>query len=169
MMKTASVLMVLAAAHTAFAQETVTVKFDGLGCSTRSGQNTFPIQTWNLGATQAQPVGLGSGAGASRVQISNFTTARALDECSTALFGLVATGRHMDKATLTQTDASGRQTLMTILLEGVTVTSYQVAGSVANPAPAEVVALGFTKITITYYGAGAATRFGWDVAANHAF
>jgi len=72
----------------------------------------------------------------------------------------------MPQATLTQTDPSGKLTLLTVALENARITSYQVGGNATSPLPGETVSLSFTKITVSYIAGGAKTSFGWDLKAD---
>src|SRR5262249_13962027 len=145
----------------ASAQESITVKIEqpgnGIpGCTTKLGAGTFPVQSWAFGVTTTTPFGsTGSGAGAGKAAISALTIVKQVDECSAGLFGMSVKGAHIPKITLTQTDPTGKLTLMTVKLETAFVTTYQIGGSTANGTPLENVAFSFAKIGITYYGGGA--------------
>jgi len=157
------------AAGVGMAQEAITVKVEGGGsCNTRAaGLNTFPVTAWSFGASQQQTFGTSGGA-AGKVQMSNLIVNKLMDECSTLLFKMVSMGTHVDKITLTQTDATGRTTLMTVELQTATVMGYQLSGA-TNAGPGETVNFGFGKIVITYYGGSGKTTFGWDMTANKMF
>ena len=130
-----------------------------MSCSTHAGANTFTAQSWTFGTEQ------GTGTAAGRPLISGLTLLKPMDECSTSLFGMSVRGDHIRAATLTVTDATGRTTLMTVALEGMTISSYHVSGTASSPAPGESVVLGFSKITISYFGSSGVTKFGFDLAA----
>jgi type VI protein secretion system component Hcp len=167
MTKISKLLLVLAAAGAASAQESITIKINsGANCTTHVGGSAFAAQAWSFGATQPTP-NPGIGAAAAKSVISNVNVTKQMDECSTALFGMVAAGTYVASVTLTQTDPSGR-TLLTALLEGVIVAGYEVAGTATSPTPAESVSFAFTKITITYSGGNGNTVFKWDIAAQRA-
>jgi type VI secretion system secreted protein Hcp len=173
MKKTYTVLILLAAAvATAGAQDAISIKLDPgsasvPGCTTRLGAGTFAVQSWSFGASDPVSI-LSSGAGGqtTRSTLSNLVIIKQLDECSTQLFGLALQDYKLPKLVLTQTDASGKTTLMTVELDDAIVSNYQLAGSTTSAAPAETVSFAISKIQVTYYGAGAALKFGWDVTQN---
>jgi len=147
-------------------QPTITVNVSDLACSTRSGAHSFSAQSWIFNAVNPPAVPAGAGAAAGRAQISVLTITKAFDECSAGLFAAVTMGKHFSKVILTQSDASGRQTEMTVQLGDVTVSNYQVGGGPGSAAPVESIGLSFLQITIVNPQNN--SQAGWDTRTNKA-
>ncbi len=139
------------------AAATITVKVDGLTCTTSLGSGTFPVHAWAFGATQSIASGSGGGAGAGKAMVSDLSVQRKFDECSPALFGVVTTGKHFQTLTLTQQDKKGP--VMIVTLTDILISSYQLSGSQANVDPVESVSFNFAKICINDVGSGAKVCF----------
>jgi len=146
------------------AQSTITLNVPDLACSTHSGTHTFPVQSWTFSAANPPAAAGGAGTAAGRAQISALTINKTFDECSAGLFAAVTTGKHFNKVTLTQSDASGRQTEMTVQLGDVVVSNYQLGGGPGSVEPVESISLSFIQITIANPQNN--SQAGWDSKAN---
>jgi type VI secretion system secreted protein Hcp len=161
-------MVMVRVARMAAAEESITVKMEQgkYGCSTSAGSNVLPVSTWSFGTTSPDTTPGVRTTGPAN--ITNLILTRPLDDCSVALFATSVSGGLIPQLTLTQTEPSGKQPLLTVLLEDVRVASYQVGGSSTAPVPGETVSLSFSKITVTYtvltpYGtAGGKSTFSWD-------
>jgi type VI secretion system secreted protein Hcp len=141
------------------------------------------VLSWSFGSRQpgASAVG-GAGAGAGKVQFSDFVFTKYVDAASPKLMLACASGQHFADATLVCRKAGGTQVeYYTIKLTNVLVSSHEATsnfeGSVSGTQFKEVLpldkfTLNFAKIDITYKaqdekGApGASTMAGWDLQAN---
>jgi type VI secretion system Hcp family effector len=130
------------------AQSTITIDVPDLNCSTPANSRGFSVQGWSFGATNP-PATPGGTPVSGRVQISAITIAKTFDECSTALFGAVTTGKHIPTLTLTQSDATGHIKEMTVKLTDVLVSNYQLGGAPTAAEPIESINFSFGQISIT--------------------
>lgn len=147
----------------AAAQSTITVSVSGVGdCS---------AVNWTFDASETP-----SSAGQiPKGQISALVVNRLLDKCSPLLFELVPEGRVVPSVVVTQYDSSatGRIPVLTVTLENVRVSNYQVGGSTASPLPSESVAFTFERIKLEYKTQNSSTgvitttgEAGWDFTTN---
>src|SRR3954470_11157564 len=120
-------LGLVALANAQQAQSAITIDSGDLGCSTTAGAHAFAVSGWSFTATN--PPATAGVAGAGRVQISSLTIEKTFDECSATLFAAVTAGKHLNKLTVTQSDASGRIKEMTVTLGDVVVSNYQLGGT----------------------------------------
>lgn len=137
------------AAHAqAPASDHITVQLGGApsSCSTSAGNGTFVATAWTFGGQNNSNPAAGAAGGAGRAALQDLTVTKPFDECSTAIFQAMVTGKHLSSVILTHYDGSNRP-LMTVQLTEVFVNTYQLTGT-ASGAPAEVVAFSFAKITI---------------------
>lgn len=150
-MKIASwALALVAVAGIAAAQQPpMTVMVSGLGCSTASGSNTFPITEWTFSASAPPTITHPSPA-----HFSDFSIAMNSDACSAKL----ALNHHVSLLTMTEYDATGKQ-VMTVQLTNAIVA--------ANGTNGAVLEIRFTYDTIriaTYYPN--LHQAGWNLVAN---
>jgi len=136
---------------------TITVKVDGLTCTTSLGAGTFAVQAWSFGATQSGGSASSGGAGAGKASVSDLSVQRKFDECSPALFGGVTTGKHFTTLTLTQSGKKGP--VMIVTLTDILISGYQLTGSQAHVDPVESVSFNFAKICINDVDSGAKVCF----------
>jgi prepilin-type processing-associated H-X9-DG protein len=103
------------------------------------------IESWSLGAAH----GSGGGGGAGKVSYSDLSVMISLEKASPLLQFALADGEHFDAAELTFRAPAGvqaragddkRQDYLTVTLEEVMVSSYQISGSTAR------LSLNFTRI-----------------------
>jgi type VI protein secretion system component Hcp len=91
---------------------------------------------------------------AAKPQISALNLVKELDDASTQLFKLSVTGTSCGgsngRVVLTQTDPTGGHPAMTITLEDVFVSVYQITGNTGAAAPGETISLVFGRITFEY-------------------
>jgi type VI secretion system secreted protein Hcp len=142
----------------------ITIKVGGLTCTTAEGSGTFSATTYSFGATQPTSVGSASGgAGTGKASILPLNVTKLFDECSPALFGGVVTGKHFATVDLTQDDGKGHM-FLTIHLEEVLISSYQIGGSQSSDSPRESVQFDFQKICIAEPGNG--SKLCYDRTSN---
>jgi type VI secretion system secreted protein Hcp len=112
--------------------------------------NTIGVLDWSWGvATAISPTNTGSGAGKSKPQ--PFTFVARTGSASPKLFLACAKGTHITSATLTAR-RSGAQPFvyLTVKLQNLFVTSYQVAPGPVDAFPLDVVRLEYGAVTVTY-------------------
>jgi type VI protein secretion system component Hcp len=161
---TITMIAVLGLGSLANAQQTqsaITIDSGDLACSTTAGAHAFAARGWSFTATN--PPATTGVAGAGRVQISSLTIEKTFDECSATLFAAVTTGKHLNKLTLTQTDASGRIKEMTVTLGDVVLSNYQLGGTPNTAEPVESISFSFIQITIANLRNN--SHAGWDMKA----
>ena len=136
----------------------ITVVSTGFGCSTSAVSNGFAVLTWKFAAENppSSLVGIGSGGKFSATVFSDLSVTKSFDECSPALFKLVAAGSHLQTLTLTQ--SVGGVAKMTVVLGDSLVSSYELSGG-TSPLPTETVAFRYQKITITNLSNGVKSCF----------
>jgi len=141
---------------------TITVMLNGLGCSTAAGTNTFAANAFSFGATNTG-TSAGGGGGTGKAEVGRLNVNKAFNECSPALFGAVVTGKHFPSLRMVHADANGNP-VITIDLDDVLVSSYQIAGTAGPDVPSEMLAFSFGKICIT--DAASNTKLCYDINAN---
>jgi type VI protein secretion system component Hcp len=145
---------------------TITVTVNNLGCSTSVGTNAFAATAFTFGASNSGTTSTGGGAGAGKANISDLNVSKAFNECSPAIFGAVVTGKHFPSVKLVHADANGNPVL-TIELQEVLVSSYQIGGSAGPDVPIENVSFNFAKVCIT--DSATNTKLCYDAAAAKTF
>lgn len=146
-------------------QSGIAVNLHGLNCSTAAGPDAFSALSWSWGASNPTDIGGGGGGGTGKVSVSDVSVTKGFDACSPALLGAVATGKHYQTLTLTQSNSDGTTTALT--LSDVIVSSWQASGSVATEAATESVSFAFAKVCLTDGGSG--SKFCYDLKANKTF
>ena len=132
---------ILALAGMAAAQDSISIKVDGVG--------TCAAQAWGFDATNPVSTTTGSGGSTGRAQITPVMVTKSVDGCSTGLLRALASGAHISEVTLSQTDPTGKQPLFTLLMTSVLVTDYKLNGASSSASPSEQVSFSFSKIVVT--------------------
>jgi type VI protein secretion system component Hcp len=125
---------------------TITVKVDDLSCTTVLGTGTFNVQTWSFGATQSASGSTGGGGSAGKATVSGLKVAKTFDQCSPGLFGGVTSGKHFRTVTVVQKD--DKNTVMTVTLTDVIISSYELIGDQSTRTPVEAIVFNFAKVCI---------------------
>jgi type VI protein secretion system component Hcp len=97
-------------------------------------------------AMTASPSGTG-GAGTKAV-FGDLTLTRIFDSCSPRVLLIAATQQHVRRVIITELDKSS-QPVLTILLDDVVVTSFQLDDTEAGSIAMEKFSLGYEKMTVT--------------------
>jgi type VI secretion system secreted protein Hcp len=127
--------------------------------------------SWGLAQFGSGHSGTGSGTG--KVDVSDIQVMKTLDKASPTLQLACANGKHIAKGKITLRKA-GENPLeyLTIDMESILVSSYQVGGSNGAGLPTETIGLNFVKVKTEYWtqgekGAkGENANFSWDIAKN---
>ena len=146
-------------------QSAITVNLTGLNCTTNAGTDAFSVLSWSWGASNPADIISGGGGGAGKVSVSDVNVTKPFDACSPALLGAVATGKHYQSLTLTQSNSDGTAT--TLVLSDVIVSSWQASGSVGSEAATESASFAFAKVCLTDGASG--SKFCYDLKANKTF
>jgi type VI secretion system secreted protein Hcp len=131
------------------------------------------IESFSWGLAQSGSGNRGGGSGTGKVDIADITIQKQVDKASPTLMLACANGKHIAKGKLTLRKA-GENPLeyLTVDLESILVSSYQVSGSNGGGVPSESISLNFVKVKSEYWtqsdkGAkGENANFSWDVAKN---
>jgi type VI secretion system secreted protein Hcp len=153
------------------------LKLDGVKGDSRDQAHAGEIDllTWGTGvSTAADPLSTSGGAGAGKSKPQPFTFVARTGSASPKLFQLVCTGKHVKTAVLSVRRFSGDtvQQYLTVTLQDVVVSSYEIAPGEVDGYPIDVGQLDFAKITISYRPQlptgqlGEPITFGFDFAAN---
>lgn len=112
----------------------------------------------------------GTGAGATKATVSEFTLTKKMDTSSARLFQVCLSGERLNQVVIifTSNEGPGREATSTITLTEVSVVSYQWSDSAAEQQATEVISLAFQKISLnfnvtTQTGQGMPTTTGWDL------
>jgi type VI secretion system secreted protein Hcp len=130
---------------------------------------TIDVLDWSWGVNTAiSPTNTGSGAGKSKPQ--PFTFVARTSSASPKLFLACAKGTHFKSATLSaRRSGDAAFVYLTIKLQNLFVTSYQVAPAPTDAFPLDVVQLEYGAVTISYTPQTAAGGPGTKVTAGFDF
>ena len=131
------------------------------------------IESFSWGLAQSGSGNRGGGSGTGKVDIADITIQKQVDKASPTLMLACANGKHIAKGKLTLRKA-GENPLeyLTVDLESILVSSYQVSGSNGGGVPSESISLNFVKVKTEYWtqndkgGKGENANFSWDVSKN---
>jgi len=122
------------------------VTVDGVTC----GSNTsggFEVSSFHLGVTTV-PATSGSGGGAPRPTFSDLALRKPFDSCSPRLLLMATTGQHAKKLTLTSMDKNNKP-VVTMLLEDVQITNFQLQGMDSAASPLEMLNFDYFRLTVS--------------------
>ena len=150
------------------------LKLDGIpGESTDAKhKGEIDVLAFSWGVSRAGSSGPGSGGGAGKAIFEDLLVVARTSKASPKLWQACATGQHLKTAVLTCQKAGQAQIeFLTIKLEDITITSYEIDGS-DEELPLDQVALGFAKIETEFVSADPKDRpqppvkTGWDLKKN---
>lgn len=153
------------------------LKLDGIDGESTDAKHKgeIDIESFSWGATNSGSAAHGSGAGAGKVAMQDFTFTSAVSKASPKLFLACASGEHIKVAQLTARKAGKeQQEFLKVTMEDVLVSSYKMEGSASGDAaaPTDQVSINFAKIRVDYSPQRAdgsvdqAVSTGWDVQKN---
>jgi len=132
------------------------MQIDGIpGESTEAlHMNWIDIDAFNWSEAMAS-IGGGGGRAAGRVSMADFDFVMATNKASPMLFLACATGKRIASAELDVCTPMGEavspRRFLEFYFDGVTITSYSIAGSTPMDCPVDEFSIAFTKITMTYW------------------
>ena len=154
------------------------LKLDGIdGESQKDGHvNEIEIFSFSNGASNPSSVGMGTGSGAAKVELSSISFQKQTDKASPKLFLKCCDGTHIATGKLTCREAGGTSPVeyFTYDLEECFIDSVSWGGSSGGGKPSESVSMSFKKVVVTYYpqnpdgSKGDKMVGGWDVSTNTA-
>ena len=135
---------------------------------------SIDVLAWSWGLSQSGTFHTGGGGGAGKANFQDMTITKYVDRASMTLMGKIATGEHIDEATLIVRKAGGANPLeyMKIEMKKVMVTSLSTGGSGGEDQLTENITLNFAEVATFYKpqtekGADEpAIDFKWDIAKN---
>jgi len=143
------------------------------GESQRAGhEGEIELISFSFGASNPSSIGIGSGGGIGKADLSTFSFFKHTDASSAELFKHCCAGKHFPTAKVTMYKAGGDGGALDYLIfefEEVYVDHIQWSGSEGEGIPVEEVAFSFGKVVVTYNqqdaeGAKAGSFMGsWDV------
>ncbi len=130
------------------------------------------VLSWSFGESNPGTVATGSGAGAGKVQMSDFNFMATTSKASPKLFLACATGQHMKEAKLSAVKTGAMQLeYLSWTFSDVLVSGYQTTGS-GGDVSMDSVSLAFSKVKVEYKAQKADGSLeapvvaGWDTKAN---
>lgn len=152
------------------------LKIDGVEAESTDDKckGQIELESFSWGETQSGTAGRGGGAGAGKVQPTDFSFVKKVDKSSPVLLIGCATGQHFKNAVLTARKAGGgQQDYLKITMEDVLISSYQTGGSAhSDVVPMDQVSLNFAKLEMSYKeqkpdgSLGGEVKQKYDFAAN---
>jgi len=122
-----------------------------------SHKNEIEVLSFSWGATQSGTSSYGSGAGAGRADVHNFSFVKKIDKASPLLFMKLCQGEHIPEATFVVRKAGGEQLeYLEYKFTDVLVSSVRPGGSAngGDEIPLEEVSIDFGKVNIKYQPQG---------------
>ena len=117
-------------------------------------QDWIDIESFNWSEAMAS-IGGGGGRAAGKVSMADFNFAMRTNLASAKLFLACATGKRIASAELDVCTPMGEavspRRFLEFYFDGVTITSYNIAGSTPMDCPVDEFSIAFTKITMTYW------------------
>jgi len=109
------------------------------------------IESFSWGAHQLGASSHGTGAGAGKVSMQDFSFVMRTNSASSHLFIACASGKHLKEAVLTCRKAGGtQQNFLVVTMSDVLISSYQTGGSNGGEVPMDQISLNFSKIEVDY-------------------
>jgi type VI secretion system secreted protein Hcp len=120
-------------------------------------KDEIEILSFHWGATQTGTSSYGSGAGAGRANVQDFSFVHKIDKASPLLFQKLVLGEHINEAKFVARKAGGEQLeYLKLKFTDVIVSSVRPGGSAqaADEIPLEEVSLNFGKVEVEYQPQG---------------
>lgn len=138
-------------------------------------QNQIEIASFSFGGSNNGSFNTATGGGTSKVNLQDIHFTKQIDKSSPNLFGVLTSGKHIDKATITVRKAGGDpKDYLTITLTPCLVSSYSISGNDGGGMPQESFSLNYDKIEFEYKtqddkgNLGASIKKSYETAKNKA-
>jgi type VI secretion system secreted protein Hcp len=137
---------------------------------------SIDVLAWSWGLSQSGTFHSGGGGGSGKANFQDLSITKYVDKSSMTLMGQIASGKHIETATLIVRKAGGDAPLEYIKydLKKVMVTSLSTGGSGGEDQLTENITLNFAEISANYMeqketgGQAAVLPFTWNIAENTA-
>ena len=127
------------------------IVLSGYGCTTPAGSGSFSASSYSWGGDQSSTTSSSSGGTTLTVHYRDLAIAKSFDNCSSALAKAGAAGTRLSTLTLIHKDAQGN-TVLTLKLYSVFVSSYHVTASTTSSGLTETVTFSYQAVQITNPG-----------------
>lgn len=151
------------------------LKLDGISGESIDSKHKGEIDVLSFSFIEtrdAPGAGLGGGAGAGKVEMSDFSFTARTSKASPLLFQHCAQGKHIKQALLTVRKAGGsQQEYLKIKLNDVLISSYAIGGEEGD-GPHDAFSLNFVKLSYDYApqksdgSLDSPVHGGWDLTKN---
>jgi type VI secretion system secreted protein Hcp len=154
------------------------LKLDGIDGESKDAKHKgeIDIESFSFGASNPGSTSGGTGGGAGKVSMQDFSFTTQVNKASPKLFLACASGQHIKTALLTVRKAGGQQQdFLKITFSDVTVSGYHEGAADASDTPTDQVSLNFSKIHVSFSGQkpdgspDAPVTAGWDLKKNTKF
>ena len=151
------------------------LKLDGISGESKDSKHKGEIEvlSFSFGETHSGPSGIGSGGGAGKVKMSDFSFTARTTKASPQLFLSCAQGKHLKEAILTVRKSGGsQQEYLIIKLNDVLVSAYALGSGESEGEPHDAFSLNFVKLSYDYKPQKAdgsldtPVHAGWDLTKN---
>ena len=136
-------------------------------------KNEIDVLSWSWSEANSGTMAGQGGGGAGKVSMKDINFSFVSNKASPGLMLACATGEHIKKATLTCRKAGkGQQSYLTVSMQDLMVTSFQVGGSQGDVVPVSNLSLNFVAIEFAYApqksdgSLESAKKVGYDLKAN---
>ncbi|RUQ35493.1 MAG: type VI secretion system tube protein Hcp, partial [Candidatus Competibacteraceae bacterium] len=124
-------------------------------CKDAEYKEWIEVLSWSWGASQLGTAGHGTGLGASKVSLNDFSYTMNFCAASPQLLLSCCSGHHYPEATLVMRKPTGKdggqKKFLEFKFKEVMVSSYQTGGSEGAGLPIESLSLNFTSMTQEYF------------------
>jgi type VI secretion system secreted protein Hcp len=154
------------------------LKLDGIPGESRDSKHKgeIEIESFSWGASNSGSAAHGSGGGAGKVAMQDFSFVTRVSKASPELLLACATGTHIRQGLLTVRGSGERQQeFLKVTMSDILISSWKQEGTAGDEVPMDQVSMNFSKIRVDYTeqslagGAGETTSAGWDVKTNTKF
>ena len=152
------------------------IKIDGIDGESEDDDHGgwIDILSWSYGMSQAATTHIGGGGSAAQASVQDVSFVKWVDKSTPALMHTSLTGKHVSKAELQCTKASGSDkggslAYIVMIMEDIVISSVSTGGSSGEAQMTESVTLNFAKVSYKYTvqtadgGSDATPTVEWDV------
>jgi len=137
-------------------------------------KNAIDILAWSWGCQNSATFHDGSGGGLGKANFQDLSISKYVDSATPGLMSSCASGKHLDKATITMRKSGGAKPheYLKIHLEKILVSGYGTGGTLSDASQTENLILNFAKVKVEYLpqspdgGKVGSIDFSWDIAGN---